>query len=239
VLPLWTYAGLAVIDGGFHVPAIRIDDDPRSDPGIHGNRKELKRAIERMIFLYPENRLVRQLARCSTEYNCLCSRNFFLGRYEAPVPTSTACNARCPGCLSYQDAGSGTVGSQDRLDFLPSPEEIAQVILHHVTGVENSVVSFGQGCEGEPLLRGKDLSRAISLVRGKTGKGTINLNTNGSLPDAVRLLINSGLDSIRISLNSPTEKYYERYFRGQGFTFNDVKRSLAAALDSGIFFIFI
>ncbi len=235
VLPLWAYTGLAVMDSEFVVPAIRIDDDPRSDPGIHRNRKELKRAIAAMLERYPENRLVSQLSRCSTEYNCLCSRNFFLGRYEAPVPTSVACNARCPGCLSYQEAESGTVGSQDRLTFLPTPEEIAQVMLHHISGVEHSVVSFGQGCEGEPLLRADDLSRALSMVRGKTGAGTINLNTNGSLPAAVKLLIDSGLDSIRISLNSPTEKYYERYFRGVNFTFDDVKRSLDTALESGIF----
>ncbi|MCK4423827.1 MAG: hypothetical protein KAV18_07145 [Candidatus Omnitrophica bacterium] len=44
------------------------------------------------------------------------------------------------------------------------------------------VVSFGQGCEGEPLLVYKTLSQAIKLIRKQTKKGTINLNTNASRP---------------------------------------------------------
>jgi len=101
--------------------------------------------------------------------------------------------------------------------------------------VDAAVASFGQGCEGEPLLRGRDLAGAIALVRGKTDRGTININTNGSLPEMVKLLIDAGLDSIRVSLNSPTRKYYERYYRMKGYTFDDVCRSLDIALGAGIF----
>ena len=61
------------------------------------------------------------------------------------------------------------------------------------------------------------------------------MNTNGSVPDGVRLLVDAGLDSIRISLNSPTEEYYLRYYRPRNYGFDDVKRSLAAALEAGIF----
>ncbi len=233
-LSLWAYAGLVFRDGEFYVPAFRVDADERSDPEIHQNDPELKRAVKRVQKRFPSNRLVGQLARCSTEYRCLCARNFFLGRYEAPVPTSPACNARCIGCLSYQ-SGSGFRGSQDRLGFKPAPGEIAQVILNHVERVNASVVSFGQGCEGEPLMRGKDLAKAIRMVREKTSRGTINLNTNGSLPGMVRELISAGLDSIRISLNSPTEAYYLRHFRPVNYTFDDVKRSLECALSAGIF----
>lgn len=235
VLPLWAYAGVAVIDGEFYVPAIRIDDDPRSDPAIHENDDELRSAIGETKKLMPENRLVNQLAMCSTKYRCLCARNFFLGRYEAPLPTTIACNARCAGCLSLQGDDSPFPPSQPRLDFSPVPEEIAAVILHHFSRVKRGVASFGQGCEGEPLLRGDDLAAAVRAVRETSDAGTINLNTNGSRPEAVKKLIGAGLDSIRISLNSPSEEYYTRYHRPVQYAFGDVMRSLETALDAGIF----
>ena len=47
------------------------------------------------------------------------------------------------------------------------------------------MVSFGQGCEGEPLLRWKEIERAIRLVRARTRRGSIHANTNGSLPVAL------------------------------------------------------
>jgi len=235
LLPMWAYAGLVIIDGEFHVPALRIDEDIRSDPVIHENHEELSVAIQKMSRAYPENRLVKQLARCSREFNCLCARNFFLERHEAPVPASPSCNAGCMGCLSHQESASGLAESQERITFSPEPHEIAQVILHHVKAADDAVASFGQGCEGEPLLRAGDIAGAISMVRRETGRGTINMNTNGSLPGAVELLIRAGLDSIRISLNSPTEKYYDRYYQPRGYSFDDVKRSLDIAINSGIF----
>ncbi|MBN1496620.1 MAG: radical SAM protein [Spirochaetes bacterium] len=235
VLPLWAYAGLVVIDGEFFVPGVRVDEDPRSDPAIHENDDELRPAIAAEKKRLPENRLVRQLSRCATGYRCLCARNFFLGRYEAPVPTTIACNARCVGCLSQQEDGAPFPASQPRLDFSPAPEEIAQVILRHFSRVERAVASFGQGCEGEPLLRAADLAAAVRMVRESTEGGTININTNGSRPEGVAALIDAGIDSIRISLNSPTPEYYARYHRPVNYSFDDVLRSLDAALNAGIF----
>jgi hypothetical protein len=43
----------------------------------------------------------------------------------------------------------------------------------------DGIVSFGQGCEGEPLLRSTTIARTIERIRAATN-GTINLNTNGS-----------------------------------------------------------
>lgn len=233
-LTLWAYAGVAVIDGEFYVPAMRIDNDPRSDFAIHQNHAELKTKIKEVKALMPNNRLVNQLAFCGTEYNCLCARNFFLSRYEAPVPTSPTCNSRCVGCLSHQSQDAAFTASQNRLDFSPTPQEIADVILYHFERVDEAVASFGQGCEGEPLLRAADLAKAIELVRKKTDRGTININTNGSLPQGLKQMIDSGLDSVRISLNSPTEEYYTRYYRPVNYHYTDVLRSFEAALEAGI-----
>ncbi len=234
-LPLWAYTGAVFMDGGFYVPAIRIDEDPRSDPHLHEDHKGLKKGIKKTTELFPENRLVKQLSVCSTEYNCLCARNFFMGRYECPVPTSPACNADCVGCLSFQDEGSGFRESQFRLEFAPSPEEISEMILHHLSRVDYGVASFGQGCEGEPLLRGDDIASAILKIREKTDRGTINLNTNGSLPQKVKKIIGAGLDSIRVSLNSTTEKYYTSYHRPVNYKFSDVLKTIEIALENKIF----
>ncbi|TAL38069.1 MAG: radical SAM protein [Spirochaetes bacterium] len=236
VLPLWAYAGVVLRNGAFMVPAIRVDDDPRSDPALHENERLFAQKSRETTALFPENRLVAQLAKCSSEYRCLCARNFFLGRFEAPLPTSPACNARCLGCLSHQDAGdTGFCGSQERLADPPSPDEIAETILHHFGRVERAVASFGQGCEGEPLLRAADLAQAIQKVRAHDSRGTIALNTNGSLPGAAARLIDAGLDAIRVSMNSPTPEYYVRYYRPVNYTFGDVERTLEAALGAGIF----
>ncbi|HQO40655.1 MAG TPA: radical SAM protein [Spirochaetota bacterium] len=235
VLPLWAYTGLVFADEDFYIPAMRIDDDPRSDPALHENHRELKSAVKKLRERHPENRLVAQLATCSTEYNCLCARNFFLGRYECPVPSSPACNADCIGCLSFQDEGSGFCQSQPRLDFAPTPREISGVITDHFSRVEHAVSSFGQGCEGEPLLRGEDLAAAISLVREVTDKGTINCNTNGSRPDILAQMIKAGLDSVRISLCSPGEQFYTAYHRPVNYSYSDVIKSVGLALDAGIF----
>lgn len=235
-LSLWAYAGVAMIGDDFYAPGIRIDEDPRSDPQLHTNDAELARAVSRLKKDYPKNRLVTQLARCGQEYRCLCARNFFLSRYEAPVPTSPVCNARCLGCLSYQQKEvSGFCESQYRLEFAPEPEEIAQVILHHFERVDNAVASFGQGCEGEPLLRGKALSKVIRMVREKTDRGTIHLNTNGSMPELAKEMIDAGLDSIRVSLNSPTRSYYDAYYQPVRYTYDDVMRTVRLSLDRGIF----
>ncbi|MBN1531254.1 MAG: radical SAM protein [Spirochaetes bacterium] len=234
-LTLWAYAGVAVRGGRFVVPGLRIDPDPRSDPSIHRDEAALEAAVVEMKRGYPKNRLVSQLVHCATQYRCLCARNFFLSRYEAPVPTTPACNASCLGCLSHQEVSSGFSPSQHRLEFLPEPEEIAQVMLHHIERVPQAVVSFGQGCEGEPLLRAPDLARAISMVRRKTDRGTIHLNTNGSLPEAAGLLMDAGLDSIRVSLNSPTESYYTSYYRPRNYAFRDVLATMERALEANIF----
>ena len=76
-------------------------------------------------------------------------QELFLGRYEAPLPTSQACNARCLGCISLQSDAQLT-SSQNRIAFTPSAREIAEVALTHIRRVKSAVVSFGQGCEGDP-----------------------------------------------------------------------------------------
>jgi pyruvate-formate lyase-activating enzyme len=197
-------------------------------------RADVVAGVERMRKIMPENRLRRHLERCALEYGCPAGKNFFLRRYEAPLPTSQACNARCLGCISLQQ-DSGIACSQNRIDFTPDPEEIAQVALAHIEKVRNSVVSFGQGCEGDPLLAAHVIQPAIEMIRAGTGRGTINMNTNGSMPDVLKRLFSAGLDSIRVSMNSVRPDCYAAYFRPVSYEFSDVIRSIDMALEMGKF----
>jgi molybdenum cofactor biosynthesis enzyme MoaA len=192
-------------------------------------RDEVIAGVERMRRQMPDNRLRAHLENCALTYGCPAGKNFFLGRYEAPLPTSQACNARCLGCLSLQQ-NSDIHHSQDRIAFTPSPQEIAEVALAHITRVDDSVVSFGQGCEGDPLLAAHVIGPAIEQIRSQTDRGTINMNTNGSLPDRLPSLFDAGLDSIRISMNSVRKACYDAYFRPRGYGFADVLASIETAL---------
>jgi molybdenum cofactor biosynthesis enzyme MoaA len=192
-------------------------------------RKDVVAGVDRMRKQMPDNRLRVHLEKCALTYGCPAGKNFFLGRYEAPLPTAKQCNARCMGCLSLQK-NSDIPHSQDRIAFTPSPQEIAEVALAHIRRVKQSVVSFGQGCEGDPLLAADVIEPAIRRIRLQSGEGTINMNTNGSLTANLKRLFDAGLDSVRISMNSIRKKCYDAYFRPKGYCFEDVLKSIDIAL---------
>ena len=48
-------------------------------------------------------------------------------------------------------------------------------------------------------------------------------------------MIKEGLNSIRVSMNSPTPKYYNKYFTPCNYKLDDVYESLDTALSAGIF----
>jgi molybdenum cofactor biosynthesis enzyme MoaA len=120
-----------------------------------------------------------------------------------------------------------------RIKFVPSPEEIAAVAAPHLAHADRAVASFGQGCEGEPLLQGPTLLAALKLIRSQVSRGTINLNTNASRPEMVARLVAGGLDSLRVSLNSARPAYYTAYYRPRGYVFDDVLAAIHAAKSEG------
>jgi wyosine [tRNA(Phe)-imidazoG37] synthetase (radical SAM superfamily) len=233
LLPLFSYAAVCLYKNKFHVAAMRVDKELRQDLRFMGLEK-IKAGIKNTRRLFPRNRLFRHLERCALCYSCPAAKNLFLQRYEAPLPTSPYCNSRCIGCISYQPDKRCAV-TQPRIKFIPKPEEIAEVALFHMKNVKDPVVSFGQGCEGEPLLAGNEIEKAIKIIRAETKKGVINLNTNASLPDTVKRLFDAGLNSIRVSLNSSQKIYYDRYYRPNGYVFEDVIKSIREAKRSAGF----
>ncbi len=233
MLPLFSYTAVCLYKGSFYAAGILVDREKRQE--LKGmDSALLEKNVKVFKKLFPKNRLIRHLERCALTYGCPAAKNFFLKRYEGPLPSSPVCNARCIGCISYQP-GNGCSIAQPRIEFVPTPEEIAETALYHMSNVKDPVVSFGQGCEGEPLMVGDVLVKAVKLIRKQTGKGVINLNTNASKPKVIEKLFDAGLNSIRVSMNSAREKYYSAYYLPKGYGFKDVERSINKAKDKGGF----
>jgi len=115
------------------------------------------------------------------------------------------------------------------MDFIPTADEIVELAVPHLESAPRPIASFGQGCEGEPLSNPELLEEAIRKIRERTRRGTLNLNTNGSRPDVVHRLFHAGLDSIRVSLNSPLERRYNRYYAPVDYSLSDVVETLHIA----------
>ncbi len=224
ILPLFAYTAVGWYRDRFWVAAFRSDPDPRQD-ARNFDLDEIRRRTGQRLRTHASNRLIQHLGKCCLTYGCPAARNYFLDRWEAPLPSSPECNAACVGCISLQPSGC-CPATQDRIRFAPTPAEIAEIAVPHLERAPRAVVSFGQGCEGEPLLQGQTLVKAVRRIRANTDRGTINLNTNGSLPGMVEQLADAGLDSIRISMNSARPELHRRYYRPRGFTFQDVCHSM-------------
>ncbi len=235
-LPLFAYGAIGYYKGKFWICAKKVDSDPRqiffNIPNVDA---KIKAGVNRWFESYPSNRLFAHLAKCALRYGCPAAKNLALGRYEAPIPTSPVCNARCVGCISEQPKDSGFPSTQDRITFVPSAQEIMELMFYHSSNEKRPIFSFGQGCEGEPLIQYKVIKEAIAGYRKKNGIGTININTNASLPYAIFELIEAGLNSIRVSLNSVKKDNYLSYYRPMSYGFDDVIKGIEVAKEHNLF----
>ncbi|MBD3264207.1 MAG: radical SAM protein [Candidatus Omnitrophica bacterium] len=226
VLPLWAYTATGFYSGRFYICATRVDRRLRQSPPFYDNQL-IQEKIKSLVFRFPSNRLYKHLANCALNYNCLAAKNLFLNRWEAPLPTSRFCNAACIGCLSLQN--EGCTASHQRISFRPSVDEVSEIMIKHLREAKEAIVSFGQGCEGEPLLETNLISQSVRNARAVTLRGTINMNTNASIPENVKELCKAGIDSFRVSLNSPRRYFYKKYFRPRGYNLRDVIKSIRIA----------
>jgi pyruvate-formate lyase-activating enzyme len=226
VLPLYAYTALGWQEGeGFVASAVRVDPDVRQDARSF-DEDRVDRAAGKILRRYPGNRLVEHLVNnCVRTYVCPAARNFVLGRWEAPIPIAPTCNADCIGCISLQPEGA-VPASMDRITFTPTVDEIVEYAVPHLVRADRAVVSFGQGCEGEPLLQAGLIEETVRAIRDRTLRGVINLNTNASRPDAVEALAAAGLDSMRVSLNSLLPDRYAAYYRPRGYGLDEVLESI-------------
>ena len=234
ILPQWAYTAAAWGEDGPVTWAIHTDKRSHWDPEKYST-PEMRSLVGSHMARFPDNRVLKQLKTCALLYRCFTSQNTFYVRDEAAIPASVMCNARCVGCISDQPA-DGPPASHERMDDGPSGEEMGAIGLYHLEHAPGrTMVSFGQGCEGEPLTRYKAIAEAIRYMRARTDKGSININTNASLTHGLKALFDAGLDAVRVSLNSAVKDLYEAYYKPVKYTWEDVEASIALARERGAY----
>ena len=232
-LPFFGYTAVAAMNRKLYTAALATDDPRKWHPKVFKHAR-LEQLVRQRLAAEPENRVLAQHAHCALDYSCPTASNLFFRRWEGAIAVSPGCNARCIGCISKQDEEQ-LVSPQDRLLFLPTVEEIVEVAVAHLEQAQEAILSFGQGCEGEPLLQARRIEQAIRAIRARTSRGTLNINTNASNPRALGRLYDAGLDSLRASTISARPETYTAYYRPIGYTFEQVKRSLMLARDAGVY----
>ncbi|MCS7464549.1 radical SAM protein [Paenibacillus doosanensis] len=233
LLPLFGYTAAVWKDGRFYAAAHPSDDPERWNPR-NCDPNELELQVQHLLEKYGDNRLYQHLSNCALGYECLTASNTFLNRWEGAVPVSFSCNAGCFGCISEQPDDSGFPAPQTRMNFKPTVEEVVQVMLEHLKTPE-SIISFGQGCEGEPSTQAPTIIKAIREVREQTSMGYININTNAGLTDHIRGIVDAGLDLMRVSTISALDDHYNAYYKPRGYTLKNVEKSLRYAADHGVY----
>jgi pyruvate-formate lyase-activating enzyme len=235
VLPQWAYTAAAFDDERqCHMAwALRTDTRRHWDPATHSTPDLPERVRARLAS--DGNPLLRQLAKCALEYRCFTAQNTFYERDEGAIPASSGCNARCVGCISDQPE-DGPPASHERMGRAPGAEDMARIGIAHLAHARGrTMVSFGQGCEGEPLTRAGEIAEVIRRIRQATPRGSININSNGSLPANLALLIDAGLDACRISLNSAHKPLYEAYYQPIQYGWEEVEEAIRLACRRGVY----
>ncbi|MDU4960865.1 MAG: radical SAM protein [Sporomusaceae bacterium] len=231
-LPLFGYTAVAFKKGRLWAAAIKSDDTSKWNPELY-NGSDLEQRIAAVKRDLPGNRIVEQLAKCSLTWHCLTAQNLFYRRWEAGIPVSPACNANCYGCISLQPAEC-CPSPQSRINFAPTAAEIAAVGAYHLSRAPEAIVSFGQGCEGEPSLACENVSEAIRLIRGQTQQGLININTNAGFCRGIESIVDAGLNSMRVSMISAVPDVYQSYYRGN-YSLDAVASSIDYAKARGVY----
>ena len=233
-LPLFGYSAVfAAEDGELYVAAVPTDEDYKWNPQYF-NTDDLAERVAALQAKFPDNRLLQQLGHCALTYGCFTAQNIFYHRWEGGIPVSPVCNARCLGCISLQPSEC-CPSPQSRLTFVPTVKEVVELAVHHLTDAEDGIVSFGQGCEGDPSMQADLIAEAIREIRKQTPNGTINMNTNAGNTAGIKKVIDAGIDSLRVSLNSGTDAVYNAYYRPVNYSLNDVRASLRYAADHGVY----
>jgi wyosine [tRNA(Phe)-imidazoG37] synthetase (radical SAM superfamily) len=234
VLPQWAYTAAAWGKSGPVVWAVHTDRRKHWTPDRFST-PEVKVLVKEHLARFPNNQVLKQLKTCALVYRCFTSQNVFYARDEGAIPASIMCNAACVGCISDQPE-DGPPASHERMDHGPTPEEMADIAVYHLEHAPGrTMVSYGQGCEGEPLTRWKAIADSIKLIRARTQHGSININTNASLTKGLSALYDAGLDAVRVSLNSAVKDLYEAYYLPKKYTWEDVEASIALSRERGAY----
>ena len=189
LLPLFAYTAVGWKDGQFVAAGVRVDPDERQDfhhfdPRRSGaGRTHVSRKTGTIAsFATSGNAPLPMAALRHGTFSCTAGK-----RPCPPLPSAM----RAASAVSVSRTG-GPLGYPGAHHFRAQVEEIAGVAIPHLKEASKAVVSFGQGCEGEPLLQSEVIGDSIRTMRQASSRGTINLNTNGSLPEAVEDSVKRG-----------------------------------------------
>ncbi|MEG1501066.1 MAG: radical SAM protein, partial [Clostridiales bacterium] len=210
-LPILGYTAVGISKGKLVIAAQQTDEYQLWHPR-HYNTKELPALVEKRKKEFPGNSIIEQLAKCSLEYGCFTAQNIFYRRWEGGIPVSPQCNAHCLACISLQESQC-CPSPQSRIKAAPQVREVVEIAAVHLAEAPKAIISFGQGCEGEPSLQFELIKKAIGEIRALTKKGIININTNAGNTQAIKEICHGGIDSMRVSLFSPIEEDYAAYHR--------------------------
>ncbi len=230
-MPLFGYTAVAALNGKLFAAAMPLDPGGSWDPATH-NTGDLPDLVARRQATEPTNRLLEHHAHCATGYGCYTAQNLFYQRHEMAIAVSVGCNAQCVGCISEQL--DDITAPHDRIAFTPTEEEIVSLAVPHLESAPEPIVSFGQGCEGEPILRARLIGRAIAEIRRRTNRGQLHINTNGSNPRSLQHLVDMGLDSVRVSMFSAREPKHIAYYGPRNYSLEHMEESLRLAARQGL-----
>jgi pyruvate-formate lyase-activating enzyme len=231
-LPLFGYTAVASYKDKLYAAAIKTDDNEKWHPHRY-NTPDIKGKVEKVVEAFPDNRLVQHLGRCSLEWHCCTAQNLFYHRWEAGIPASPSCNANCFGCISLQPAEC-CPSPQSRIGFRPTAAEIAEIGIYHLSDAPEGIISFGQGCEGEPALAAETIAGAMRIIRSETNSGVININTNAGFTKGIKQIVDAGLTSMRVSIISALPATYDAYYRAN-YSLDDVRSSIAYAKSKNVY----
>lgn len=232
ILPLFGYTMVGYKDGEFYVAAVKTDEDWKWNPENY-NTEDLPMRINKLKNIFPKNALVKHLSNCAIKYSCFTAQNVFYRRWEGGLPVSPVCNAQCLGCISLQPSES-CPSPQERIKFIPEESEASELAIYHLHS-DDSIISFGQGCEGEPTLQAELIAKIISKARKATKAGTINCNTNAGYTKGIQQIVDAGIDSLRVSINSAVSENYDKYYNPRTYKLEDVGESLLYAAEKGCY----
>lgn len=201
------------------------------EPAARADAADLQTRLTAALRQHPSNRLVKQLARCAKEYRCRAAANTFFHAQDCALPVAAPANERPSEVVALHDGGDAS--PTEPAAFHPSAAEIADVAVAHLDG-GGRLVAFGRACEGEPLLDARLVDTAIGAIRTRTARGTVHLETNGSLPLALRRACEAGLDSVTFRVASARSETYDALHRPDGYRFTDVRASIAEAISRKI-----
>ena len=222
------YAAVAADDAGhLAVAAMLIDSDPTREADAYP-KAEIAARVNDALRSRPADRLVRQLARCAREYGCRAAANAFYGRWECALPIAAPANEHPPAAIAL--CLDGEADPREPAAFHATADEVAALATQHIAA-GGTLVSFGRACEGEPLLAARLVEEAIGLIRATTRSGTIHLETNGSVPAALRRLAATGLDAVTFRLISARADTYEALHQPEGFRLADVRAAMRVAAE--------